>query len=43
MLSVTSYRVNDTEKIIVKEVEYVARLSQIVGDMMTSLDGKRLA
>jgi len=41
ILSATSYRVNESEPIIVKEPEFLSQLSHIVLQMMTTADGRR--
>jgi len=41
ILSVTSYQVNESEPIIVKEPEFLGQLSRIVLQMMTTADGRR--
>jgi len=41
ILNVTSYRVNESEPIIVKEPEFLKRVSEIVLPMMSTTDGQR--
>jgi len=41
ILNVTSYRVNESEPIIVKEPDFLRQLSHIVLQMMTTTDGRR--
>jgi len=38
---VTSYRVNESEPIIVKEPEFLRQVSHIVLQMMSTTDGRR--
>jgi len=41
ILSVTSYQVNDSESVIVKEPEFLRQLSRTVLQMMSTPDGRR--
>jgi len=41
ILSVTSYQVNESEPIIVKEPEFLRQLSGIILQMRTTADGRR--
>jgi len=41
ILNVTSYQVNESEPIIVKEPEFLRQVSQIVLQMMSTTDGRR--
>jgi len=41
ILSVTPYRVNESEPIIVKEPEFLRQLSRIVLQMLSTTEGRR--